>query len=80
MDKHKRAVEIALRVLCSVAVKFREPAIQDRRALRALARSDAERAMNLDDLACLVVHRECEILRRYDAEHEYEERSTGVSR
>ena len=55
-------LEVALRVLASIATHRRIPPREDIAALWQLASSEAERAQPIDDLARAIVERECNLI------------------
>ena len=51
-------ITTALKVLHALALDGQPVPLEDAAALLSLAESDEERAMNLDDLACVIIERE----------------------
>ena len=56
MDRDRLALSI--RVLTAIALDQREPAPQDVEKIRTMAKSEWEREMPVDELACRLIERE----------------------
>ena len=54
-------LQLALRVLGAISVQFTAPSPEDISQLRGCGQTEAERSLPLDDLARLIVNRECDI-------------------